>query len=66
MRTRFAERIAELARTYRETAVAIERGIAEGEVARDRRLAELRTELEPLDELAVRTDALRAAGIRAA
>ncbi len=66
MRTRFAERIAELARTYRETAIAIERGIAESDAARNRRLAELLAELEPLDELAVRADALRAAGIRAA
>jgi hypothetical protein len=66
MRTRFAERIAELARTYRETAIAIERGIAESDAARDRRLAELLAELQPLDELAARADALRAAGIRAA
>jgi hypothetical protein len=66
MRTRFAERIAELVATYRETASAIERGIAESDAARDRRLAELLAELEPLDELAARTDALRGAGIRAA
>ena len=66
MRTRFADRIAELARTYRETAVAIDRGIADDEAARDRRLVALRAELEPLDALAVRTDALQAAGIRAA
>jgi dynamin family protein len=66
MRVRFGERIGELARTYRETAAAIERTMAHSASARDERLRELSRQLGPLEELAVRTDALAASAIEAA
>jgi dynamin family protein len=66
MRVRFGERIGELARTYRETAAAIERTMARSTSERDERLAELSRQLGRLEELAARTDALAASAIEAA
>lgn len=66
MRARFGERIAERLRTYQETALAIERTIEASAAERDRRLAELAAQLEPLDEFAARAEALQASATRAA
>lgn len=66
MRVRFGERIGELARTYRETAAAIEGTMARSGSERDERLRELSRQLGPLEELAARTDALAASAIDAA
>ncbi|MEO8230412.1 MAG: dynamin family protein [Chloroflexota bacterium] len=66
MRIRFGERIAELARTYREAAAAIERTMARSASERDERLRELSRQLGPLEELAARTDALAASATEAA
>ena len=66
MRVRFGERIGELARTYRETAAAIEATMARSGSERDERLRELSRQLGPLEELAARTDALAASAIEAA
>ena len=66
MRVRFGERIGELARTYRETAAAIERTMARSASERDERLRELSRQLGPLEELAARTDALAASATEAA
>ena len=66
MRTRFTARIAELGRTYQATAASIERGI-EGETsARQQRSSEVTAELEALDALTARTDALEGGATRAA
>lgn len=66
MRVRFGERIRELARTYQETAAAIERTMASSASERDERLRELSRQLGPLEELAARTDALAVSTIAAA
>jgi hypothetical protein len=66
MRVRFGQRIGELARTYRETATAIEATMVRSASERDERLRELSLQLGPLEELAVRADALEAATIAAA
>jgi hypothetical protein len=66
MRVRFGERIGELARTYQETAAAIERTMASSASERDERLRELSRQLGPLEELAARTDALAVSTIAAA
>jgi hypothetical protein len=66
MRARFGERIAERLRTYQQTAMALERSIETSAADRDRRLRELETRLEPLDELAARVDAMQASTTRAA
>jgi hypothetical protein len=66
MRVRFGERIGELARTYRETATAIEGTMARSAAERDERLHELSRQIGPLEELAARTDALATSAIAAA
>lgn len=66
MRIRFGERIAELARTYRETAAAIERTMARSASDREERLLELSRQLGPLEELTARTDVLAVSAIEAA
>ncbi|MGZ8527751.1 MAG: dynamin family protein [Candidatus Limnocylindrales bacterium] len=66
MRVRFGERIRELARTYQETAAAIERTMARSASERDERLRELSRQLGPLEELSARTDALAVSTIAAA
>jgi hypothetical protein len=66
MRVRFGERIGELARTYRETAAAIEGTMARSASQRDERLHELSRQLGPLEELAARTDALAISATAAA
>ncbi|MGZ8501339.1 MAG: dynamin family protein [Candidatus Limnocylindrales bacterium] len=66
MRVRFGERIRELARTYQETAAAIERTMASSASERDERLRELSRQLGPLEELSARTDALAVSTIAAA
>jgi hypothetical protein len=65
MRVRFGERIGELARTYRETAAAIERTMAGSAAERDERLRELSSQLGPLEELGLRADALGASAAAA-
>jgi hypothetical protein len=66
MRVRFGERIAELARTYRDTAAAIEHTMARSSSERDERLRELSRQLGPLEELAARADALATSATEAA
>jgi hypothetical protein len=66
MRARFTRRIAELSRTYQESASAIERARARDSADRDLRRAEIQAALAPIDELAVQAAALQAAATRAA
>ncbi len=66
MRVRFGDRIGELARTYRETAAAIESTMVRSATERDERLRELSRQLGPLEELAARTDAMAASATEAA
>ncbi|MDP9481997.1 MAG: dynamin family protein, partial [Chloroflexota bacterium] len=66
MRVRFGQRIGELARTYRETAGAIERTMARSATERDERLRELSRQLGPLEELSARSELLASSAIEAA
>jgi len=66
MRARFGERIAELGRTRRDAARAIERAMADDAAARSRRLATLVDELAALDDLAGRIAILESSAGRAA
>lgn len=66
MRVRFGDRIGELARTYRETADAIEGTMTRSASEREGRLGELSRQLGPLEEVAARTDALASSATAAA
>ena len=66
MRARFGERIAELGRTRRDAASAIERAMADDAAERAGRLAALVDELTALDDLSIRIAALESSAGRAA
>ena len=56
MRARFTERIRELRRTFGDSVAALERGAAEESAGRDRRLAEIRSDLVELDRVRASAD----------
>jgi hypothetical protein len=56
MRARFTERIRELRRTFGASVAALERGAAEESAGRDRRLAEIRSDMAELDRMRTAAD----------